>query len=260
MPPLVGREGEQAVLRDAFAAARAGHGTLALVGGAAGIGKTTLVESLCREAAGAGAAILTRRCYELGGTPPYRPWIEIFAAAPEESRMPLPATFAQPGRLGEVGSQSALFQQVRDFLAGLTASRPEGTRPVVLLLDDLHWADSASLDLLRFLARAVAALPLLLIGTYRSDELTRRLPSTPSRPCWCASRWLSASPSGRSGTRRCASCSPRATPSATRTGIGSRFICKRAPKGTRSSSQNCCGRSKRRASFTYPATDGRSRT
>ena len=68
-------------------------------------------------------------------------------------------------------SQAALFAQVRDYLAALAARRP-----LVLLLDDLHWADPASLDLLRFLARGLADLPLLLLATYRADELTRRHP------------------------------------------------------------------------------------
>jgi len=65
----------------------------------------------------------------------------------------------------------ALFVAVEDFLRALTTDRP-----AVLLLDDLHWSDPASLDLLRFLARSLATLPLLILVTYRSDELTRKHP------------------------------------------------------------------------------------
>jgi DNA-binding CsgD family transcriptional regulator len=80
---------------------------------------------------------------------------------------------APPDLAGGAGatSQAALFAAAREYLAGLATPRP-----VILLLDDLHWADPASLDLLRVLARDLAALPLLLVATYRSDELTRRHP------------------------------------------------------------------------------------
>ena len=83
----------------------------------------------------------------------------------------VPSAFAERGGVGAVESQATLFAEVRDFFAALT-----DRHPAVLLFDDLHWADPASLDLLRFLARAVATLPLLILVTYRSDELTRRHP------------------------------------------------------------------------------------
>src|SRR5262245_60958137 len=72
--PLVGREREQAMLRDALAAARAGRGALVLIGGEAGIGKTALAEALCEEAEAQGALALVGRCYDLTETPPYGPW------------------------------------------------------------------------------------------------------------------------------------------------------------------------------------------
>ncbi len=116
--------------------------------------------------------MLEGHCFDLAETPPYGPWIDLFARYRHRPRSPpLPDAFAERGTVGAVASQMALFVQVQDFLAALATRRP-----VVLLLDDLHWADPASLDLLRFLARSVAALPLLLLVTYRSDELTRRHP------------------------------------------------------------------------------------
>lgn len=174
---LVGRERERTVLRQQLKAAFAGQGGLVLIGGEAGIGKTALAEALCREAEAQGTLVLVGRCYDLTETPPYGPWVELFGHyRPTDGDPSLPAAFAARGAVGAVASQSLLFRQVEDFLATLATSRPGGIRPVTLLLDDLHWADPASLDLLRSLARALATLPLLLIATYRSDELTRRHP------------------------------------------------------------------------------------
>jgi DNA-binding CsgD family transcriptional regulator len=170
--PLVGRERELAVLRAHLDAAIEGHASLVLVSGEAGIGKTALAEAACREAAERGTLVLIGRCYDLTETPPYGPFVEAFARYPAGDGLPpLPNAFAERGTVGVVASQDALFRQVRDFFIALAA-----VQPVVLLLDDLHWADPASLDLLRFLARNLATLPLLLIATYRSDELTRRHP------------------------------------------------------------------------------------
>jgi DNA-binding CsgD family transcriptional regulator len=170
-PLLVGRERDIAVLRSHLDEAMAGRGSLVLIGGEAGIGKTALAESVCREAEGAGALVLIGRCYDLTETPPYGPWVELFDRYIPSDTLPLPTAFALRATVGEVTSQAALFQQVLDFFRAVAAEHP-----ILLLLDDLHWADLASLDLLRFLARSVSTMPLLLIVTYRSDELTRRHP------------------------------------------------------------------------------------
>jgi predicted ATPase len=170
--PLVGRDRELAALRAALATAFDGRGSLVLIGGEAGIGKTALSEAGCREAAGGGARVLVGRCYDLTETPPYGPWTEMgtrLSVAPEQP--PLPAVLARGNTAGVLASQAALFDEVRDFLAALSARQP-----LVLLLDDLHWADPASLELLRFLARQMDALPVCFVVTYRADELTRRHP------------------------------------------------------------------------------------
>ncbi|HEX5503872.1 MAG TPA: AAA family ATPase, partial [Thermomicrobiales bacterium] len=173
--PLVGRAREQAALRERLTAALAGRGGLALVGGEAGIGKTALAEALGREAATAGALVLAGHCYDLTETPPYGPWAEALAGLPADSEHPASPLAGEAA--AETEDQGALFARVRDHLA--TGARRQ---PLVLLLEDLHWADPGSLDLLRFLARGLAAAPLLVVATYREDEVTRRHPLFPLLP------------------------------------------------------------------------------
>jgi DNA-binding CsgD family transcriptional regulator len=173
-PPalLVGRERELAVLRDHLTAALNGRGSTVLIGGEAGAGKSTLSEALCGEAIEQGAFVFVGRSFDLAETPPFGPWIDLFAHYRRSDDLPSPpAPFAERGTVGAVTSQAALFHAVLDFLAALTAQRP-----LIVLLEDAHWQDDASLDLLRFLAREIATLPVLLLVTYRVDELTRRDP------------------------------------------------------------------------------------
>lgn len=168
-PSLVGRERERATLRAALDAALAGRGSLVLIGGEAGIGKTALAEWLLAEATEQGALALVGRCYDLSETPPYGPWAEIFGAIEGDSGT---SSVAIP--LGDgvpVPDGAALFRRARLALAGVTERRP-----LALLLDDLQWADPASLDLLRALARHAADSSLFIVATYRADELARGHP------------------------------------------------------------------------------------
>ena len=167
-PPLVGRDRELALLHDRLTGACDGRGGLVLISGEAGIGKTALADVLCREAADSGAHVLSGHCYDRSETPPYGPWIEI---ARRPQALPDAANAPPVPRLDGAASQANLFAQVRDFLVALSAQRP-----LVLVLEDLHWADSASLDLLRFVARGIEELPLLLVATYRAEEIDRRHP------------------------------------------------------------------------------------
>src|SRR5262245_10286299 len=105
-PTLVGREREQAALREALAAALAGRGSLVLVGGEAGNGKTALAEWALAEAAARGAAVLVGRCYDLTETPPYGPWQEALACAPRADDLPPPLDLVGGGG---AASQAALF-------------------------------------------------------------------------------------------------------------------------------------------------------
>ncbi len=170
-PPLVGRTKERRRFRDHLAAVLRGSGRLVVVGGEAGIGKTALVTALGHEATARGALLLTGHSYDLTATPPYGPWLDLARRyRPDDGLPPLPVSLAGDG-IVEIRSQAAFFAEVHAFFAALAA-----TRPTLVLLEDLHWADPASLDLLRHLACQLSPSPLLLIVTYRVDELTRRHP------------------------------------------------------------------------------------
>src|SRR5215213_445351 len=169
--PLVGREHELAVLRDRLGAAVHGQGSLVLLGGEAGIGKSTLVETIAREASDASCLVLTGNCYDLTATPPYGPWQGLSTNGSTGLPTPLATALTATSGSTEVGGQAALFAGVRDGLAAVAREQP-----VVVVLEDMHWADPASLDLLRVLTRRPAALSLFVIVTYRIDELTRRHP------------------------------------------------------------------------------------
>lgn len=170
--PMVGREREQERLGNVLGAALQGHGSAVLIGGEAGIGKTTLVDACAREATERGALVLTGHCYVLTVTPPYGPWFELAARYTPTGDLPaLPGFLTRRTEAQEPGSQDVFFEHIRAFVAELAARQP-----LVLVLEDLHWSDPASLELLRYLARTIAELRLLLVVTYRIDELTRRHP------------------------------------------------------------------------------------
>ncbi len=88
VPLPVGREREQALLRDSLTAALGGQGGLVLISGEAGIGKTALAEALCGEAAERGALVLVGRCYDLTETPPHGPWVELFGRYASDGACP----------------------------------------------------------------------------------------------------------------------------------------------------------------------------
>ncbi|WP_426565572.1 helix-turn-helix transcriptional regulator [Angustibacter sp. McL0619] len=153
-PPFVGRERQLAELRDRMTGALDGHGGLVLVSGPAGIGKTRLVEQACVTPAGpASAPVRWGRAVDEPGAPPLWPWRTALAA--------LATAPAEP--VGD--AESARFRFVADSTDALVrAAEPDG---LVVVLEDLHWADETSLRLLRRLAGEVAGSRLLIVATHR---------------------------------------------------------------------------------------------
>jgi tetratricopeptide (TPR) repeat protein len=150
---LLEREGVLAQLREMLLPARRGRGRIALVIGEAGIGKTSLVESFCA-AAPTGTRLLWGTCDPIRPPRPFTPIVDIAAHVGGDMRRALDA-----------GDRDGVLDA---FLYDLR--RRNGPASVVVL-DDLHWADDATLDVLQVLGRRVARLPVLLIGTYREHDV-----------------------------------------------------------------------------------------
>jgi DNA-binding CsgD family transcriptional regulator len=185
---LIGRAGERARLDDALRLASTGVPVTALIAGEAGIGKTRLVNDFAGSLAGE-ATLLSGACID--DTVPYSPvtdalhflvrsgwepgdvgergWASLGALVPDlgwpSSGHSRPGEESSPGRL-----QGAFLQLVEEL---------GRERPVVVVVEDLHWSDGSTRNLLMYAMRAARDAPLLLVGTYRSDELTRRHPLRP---------------------------------------------------------------------------------
>jgi class 3 adenylate cyclase len=190
----VGRISERQRLTELWAQARAGSLRLALIGGEAGVGKTRLSTHLAQEAHGEGATVLYGRCDEDLGVP-YQPWVQALGHLVDE--LPQPILDEHVERFG--GDLARLVPALRDRVGDLPPTResdPETERyllyaavagllegaaelqPLLLLLDDLHWADSPTLSLLRHVVTAGPSIPALLVGTYRDSDLSREHPLT----------------------------------------------------------------------------------
>jgi len=154
---FVGRVRELGQLGRALDAAWAGSGTAVLVAGEAGIGKTRLASELAARARDEGFEVLVGRSIDLVGTElPYQPFVEALR--------PLGGLPQVDGRAA--GSQLRLFQDTLALLGERAAAAP-----VLLVLEDLHWADTSTLDLVVFLAHNLRDRRIVLLATYRADEL-----------------------------------------------------------------------------------------
>ncbi|MDQ6697283.1 MAG: AAA family ATPase [Actinomycetota bacterium] len=155
LAPFVGRAEELAVLADALDAAGADQFVPILIGGEAGVGKTRLVREFVATLPD-GVAAHWGRCMEDGGAAPFSPWAQVLRSLTGTERAVTE---------GIEEDRFVGFERVAALL------REYATRPMVVVLDDLHVADIGSLELMRFLVRAVADVPVLLIGTHRDHEL-----------------------------------------------------------------------------------------
>jgi tetratricopeptide (TPR) repeat protein len=156
---FVGRGREMADLESRLAFAARGRGALVLVEGDAGVGKTALADSLVRRARRTGARVAWGACLEGEGAPAYRPWVQILREL-GESATPL----LDPAG-GEAGSRFLVFDDVVEVLRSAATDRG-----LLLVVDDLHWADIPSMRLLQAVASAVADSRLLVLGLYRGRE------------------------------------------------------------------------------------------
>ncbi|MFG1674757.1 AAA family ATPase [Micromonospora sp. NPDC049282] len=186
---LVGRQPELAALGEALTRARGGDPTTVLVGGEAGVGKTRLLEEFGGHIATAGARVLVGQCLELGEAG--LPFAPFAAALRDVLRHDGPAAFAGyeaefarllPELARMPVAAPALSDTPRGYLFDLVAElfrRIAEDRPLVLVIEDLHWADRSTRDLIGFLVRAARATRLLVVCTYRTDELHRGHPLRP---------------------------------------------------------------------------------
>ncbi len=159
-PYLVGRDHEQRVLKSLSVRASSGQGSLVLIGGEAGIGKTTLVERFIDETVSDELTRLTGCCYDVASTPPYALWRTVIEKLPET------ADWFDPALNTAIADQAAFFRLIRSRLAEIAEDST-----TILVLEDAHWADQESLDLLRFIGQRVRDMPLLIFVTYRNDEI-----------------------------------------------------------------------------------------
>ncbi|MEV8634092.1 AAA family ATPase [Streptosporangium sp. NPDC051023] len=191
-PVFVGREAELAGLAEAFEQARDNAAAAVLLGGEAGGGKSRLIGRFAEQAAGDGAHVLIGGCVELSteglAYAPFTAAIRqlVRESSAEEVAALLPGggardlarllpEFGEPS--GDVETDTArarLFEQILTLLERLAERRP-----VVLVIEDIHWADRSSRDLIAFLSRNLRAAPVLMILTYRSDDLHRQHPLRP---------------------------------------------------------------------------------
>lgn len=169
---FVGREHEISLLNESLSSAFRADGSLVLISGEAGIGKTTLVRNFTSSARTDGALILNGYCYDLSTTPPYGLWLELADRYVRDEHLPeLPEILMRGTGVGDLPHQVALFELIRNFLESVAR-----IHPLVVVLEDIHWADQASLDLLRYLSRYLNGQPMMVVATYRDDEMNRRHP------------------------------------------------------------------------------------
>ena len=197
--PFVGRSRELQTLRGALDRARDGRGGVVLIAGEPGIGKTRLAEEFVRSQAAAPARALWGRCYDAEGAPAFWPWTQLLQVY---ARAAGPTVFAEDAH----GVESRLARLAPDLFAASegaprtgAAIPPEGAEPsdarfdlidalavfwrraaqrepLLLLMEDLHWADAASALALEYLGHELLTMPLLVVATFRDAETLPRTP------------------------------------------------------------------------------------
>ena len=184
-PVLIGRDDQLDALRQVAASVATGSGQTVLVAGEAGIGKSRLVREFAERLGHDGWVVQQGNCFERDRLLPYAPFLDELHALltilpPAEVERCLGPALPDLARLlPELGLQSAETagdpeqEKRRVFYAlGGVQSRLAARQPLLLVIEDLHWADDTSLELLAVLARRVPRERILLLGTYRDDEVS----------------------------------------------------------------------------------------
>jgi DNA-binding SARP family transcriptional activator len=176
---LVGRDTERARLREAWEAARTGRGQTLVVTGEAGIGKTRLVADVVAAAAGQGGTVLAGRAYEAEQVLPFGPWVDAIRVGgglteaaerlPVGLKRELARLFPDLGAAGPAQGAEHVVRLFEAFAQLLQAGTV--ARPMLVVLEDLHWADDLSVRFLGFLARRIREWPLFIVGTVRHEDL-----------------------------------------------------------------------------------------
>jgi class 3 adenylate cyclase/tetratricopeptide (TPR) repeat protein len=197
--PFVGRGEEMAALERRFDQLRAGKGGVTVLVGEPGIGKTRTAEEFCEHAQGLGATVLWGHCYEGDWAPPFSPFAEAirqYAETADDAAIRsalgkdagviarlVPALrdrlpdIAEPTQLPAEGERYRLLETVSSFFGSVAAARP-----LILVLDDLHWADSGTMAMLRHVARQATGQRVLLLGAYRDVEVDAQHPLVAALP------------------------------------------------------------------------------
>jgi len=182
MGTLVGRDAELARLRGLLHDAAMGRAVTGLVSGDAGIGKSRLVAEVMQIAERDGFTVLCGQCAEIGDSVPYLPFADAFRTAPPhveaaiKTRPALSRLLPDGGEQAEGADWSGLArQQMFGGVLSLLSELAAGS-PVLLVIEDLHWADATTRHLVTFLARMLHRENVAIIGTYRTDDLHRRHP------------------------------------------------------------------------------------
>lgn len=164
---LVGRETELQRVDRLVQEALAGHGVLLLLSGESGVGKTALATEIAQRAQARGACAAFGRCYQTNGMPPFSPWqdllVELDSAAIPIVQLPPP--------FGAAPTSRTAYELLHAVARGLLQASHE--RPLVLCLEDVHWADRDTLELLWFVSRELRAAPVVVIATFRVEEVLR---------------------------------------------------------------------------------------
>ncbi len=190
-PVFVGRAGELTALTDALARAGEGEPQALLVGGEAGVGKTRLIEEFIDAACDRGAVIALGGCVEIGADGlPFAPFSTALRSL--NRRLPEELAAAAAGQegelarllpeLGDVGSHEPSNEDSTARLFELTVrllERLAADRTIVLVLEDLHWADASTRHLLAYLFRTLRRGRIVVVASYRADDIHRRHPLRP---------------------------------------------------------------------------------